>query len=48
MQIKDVNGKTPIELCKNDRTREIVIVYSSVPLNHKEEDLKWMDDAIKG
>jgi len=43
MGIRDRSGKTPLELSANDRTREILIVYSSAPLNHNQEDVQWMD-----
>lgn len=46
MTMRDRNGKTPLELASNDRTREILIVYSSSPLNHRQDDIKWMDQAI--
>ena len=33
--IRDItNKKTPMELASNDRTREILVVYSSTPFQH--------------
>jgi ankyrin repeat protein len=35
MSLKDHSGKCPLELAQNDRTRELLIVYSAAPLNHR-------------
>lgn len=43
MAIKDKNGKLPLELSANDRTREMIIIYSAAPMNHRPEDITWMD-----
>jgi hypothetical protein len=46
MAIKDRKGRVPLDLAANDRTREILIVYSASPLNHKEDDITWMNQAV--
>lgn len=48
MAIKDKSGKLPLELSANDRTRELLIVYSASPLNPRGEDMTWMNQAIQG
>lgn len=38
-------------MAANDRTRELIIVYSSTPLSHSavaKEDLSWMNTALRG
>ena len=40
-------GKTPLELAKNERTRELMVVYSSVPYVNTPDDLKYLDNAIQ-
>ena len=37
-----------MEVAKNDRTRELMIVYSSVPYVNNEEDMQFLDNAIVG
>lgn len=48
MATRDRKGRLPLELSLNDRTREILIVYSASPLNHKKEDIEWMNNAVAG
>lgn len=48
MAAKDRKGRVPLDLAANDRTREIMIVYSASPLNHKPEDIDWMNQAVQG
>ena len=48
MAMKDRKGRLPLDLALNDRTREIMIVYSASPLGHKQEDVDWMDKAVQG
>ena len=45
MAIKDKSGKLPLELAANDRTRELLIVYSgsTTTVNHRTEDVNWMN-----
>jgi len=43
-----VTNKTALDLAANDRVRELIIVYSAAPYRAKEEDLRWMDQAIRG
>ncbi|KAL4493478.1 hypothetical protein ABPG72_007486 [Tetrahymena utriculariae] len=43
--------KTCLEMAANDRTRELIVVYSSTPLSHStapKEDLAWMNTALRG
>ncbi len=40
--------KTPLELSKSERVRELIIVYSSTPYKNKKEDLRYLEDAIQG
>lgn len=35
--------KTALEMAVNDRTRELIIVYSSPPYKPSKEDREWMD-----
>ena len=41
-----------MELAANDRTRELIIVYSSAPLSHTagttKENTTWLNTALKG
>jgi hypothetical protein len=46
MQLRDRTQKTPLELAANDRTREVLIVYSSSPMNNQESDFKYLDQAV--
>lgn len=48
MMLRDRSQKTPLELAANERTREVMVVYSSSPLNHNKEDIKYLDSAIQG
>jgi ankyrin repeat protein len=43
MATKDRKGRLPLDLAANDRTREILIVYSASPLSHKQDDIEWMN-----
>lgn len=43
--------KTPLELALNDRTRELIVVYTSAPLSSTKiakEDSQWLNAAVKG
>lgn len=39
MSLRDKNGKLPLESSLNDRTRELLVVYSAAPFNHKPDDV---------
>ena len=39
MALRDRQGLLPLDLSANDRTREILVVYSAAPLNHRPEDM---------
>ena len=41
-------NKTALDMAANDRIRDLIIVYSAVPFNVKSDDLRWMDQAVKG
>ena len=40
--------KTAMEIASNERTRELMIVYSSAPYTLKSRDKSFLDSAIKG
>ena len=40
--------KTPLELACNERTRELMVVYSSAPYTLKSKDRSFLDSAVKG
>jgi Ca2+-dependent lipid-binding protein/Ca2+-binding EF-hand superfamily protein len=40
--------KTALELACNDRTRELMVVYSSAPYTLKSKDKSFLDNAVKG
>ena len=42
------NGKTPLDLAPSDNIRQLIIVYSAPPFKVKDDDLRWMDQAIRG
>lgn len=44
------SNKTPLDVAANEHSRELLIVYSSAPTNtfSKKEDLRWMNEAVKG
>jgi len=42
------NSLTPLDVAANDRTRELLIVYSANVASPKKEDLEWMDKAVLG
>ena len=49
MALKEKNlKKTPMELAKNERTRELMVVYSSVPYVNSKDDIQFLDNAIAG
>jgi len=40
MALKEKNlKKTPMEVAKNERTRELMVVYSSVPYVNSKDDI---------
>ena len=41
-------NKTPLESAKNERTRELMVVYSSVPYVNTQNDLNFLNNAVKG
>lgn len=46
MLMRDRGNKTPLELAANDRTREVLIVYTSPPMNCEPTDINFLDSAI--
>jgi ankyrin repeat protein len=41
-------NKTALELARNARTRELMVVYSSVPYINSESDINYLNNAVKG
>lgn len=41
-------GKTALDYAPNDNIRHLIIVYSAPPYKVKDDDLRWMDQAITG